>query len=105
MIMLCALRDSAVQVGGADATALVDAINDVLMSRPSKLQHPEGQHPEGQHPEDAEGSEGTHTRNAAVGLDGLVGAESVRLIPSRAVRLRISRSGLDVVSLHHAAFR
>jgi len=72
MLMLCAIRDAAVEAGAEAAASLVGKIEAVLMSRPSKEQtgHDEGV-----------------SRTALVGLEALEGAASVRFVPSRADRL------------------
>ena len=85
MLMLCALRDVAVKVGGAGADQLVGVTMRVLTStRSSKIQRQtEGEADAGDAAEPLQ----PHSRTAAIGLEGLEGAQSVRLVPSRSDRL------------------
>lgn len=91
MLMLCALRDVARELGEEAAKPLVDKINAVLTTRPSKLQR------RGDDGSGGSGNEAQHTKHATVGLESLDGMDSlVRLIPSREDRLPYCRLVLEL---------
>lgn len=88
MLLLCALRDEAREVGGEAAAApLVAKVNSVLLTRVGKLEVARATAGDAAGGGEPATTEDVHTRQASVGLESLDGARSVRLIPSREDRL------------------
>ena len=107
MLMLCALRDeSRAMVGEALAAPLVAKVSVVLTSRSGKLQRRQPS------PSAAVGStasvserapDDSHSRQAGIGLEGLDGAMSVRLVPSQEDRLPFCSLVLGVPFERHGS--
>ena len=90
LLLLCAVRDVAEEIGGPAASALSSEIDRVLRTRSSKLKRATSDSSAATTSAvDSAGSSATASAvdQASIGLDALADASSVKLVPSREDRL------------------